>query len=816
MNELLTLINACCTGTGQASVDLKNKMLTPCPFCRSSASAKQPHSSLCQFPSGEWGVKIFGANCTCAGQTLNAVSIVGYFFNLTTPKDRIEKLKSICAGCHINPATFGVKDDNFKPEKRHAPDMRIRDKGLNKKKKSEPRGLDRLPDDVKKKVLKDLERTAEKKHLPSRFAVASMFSGGVKDTKNGDEIELGEFLRDVKNGRWRKEIETLRQITDKKARDLYKNNKLPTVAPWGVYTERNEAGLQSLSGFLVVDFDGKDNPGKDPKELRARLGAMPFCLGAFLSPSGHGVKAIVRANPELGKDGNTLLAETLTRHLGWQIDRQGSQWMQASWDPEAVIFPANPLQLKNLRAPDEYSLADAKQIFAGTLERYFYKGNALFHKKDGAQYKPFKMSEVNQDFRAAGIPKELWEAFLIDIRDKRYVHQIYHGLSGHTAGLYRDNEYSTLVESSPTLIEPKRGNWQTIRQALDAMFADPNEPLQLPALLTHLKFAYSNFRDQILNGFNEGHQPYMGIMGGAGTGKSSFMLQMIVTPLLGGRACDAKQALMAEDRFNSEISTSEILQIDDAEPVKYNLREMFSSNIKRYLYSRNLKMEGKGRDSFSLTKFFFFIIQAFNEEKDDCIDAAPQISEDILDKICYYHAAKNTPLPQGDLSLPTNERKHGVAMQIQAELPAFAWHLLNEHRIPAELLPETENDRNGFKCYIHPQCRKRLFETSMEHQFIEAFDYEQSQSATQNYGYEYPALKFFRIIGNDKISSRKAGRILTKLTREMPTRVTRRLRDGKHLYRIWDPRLPAPTEKQQPPPPQPPTTVTPTQEEMPW
>ena len=74
-------------------------------------------------------------------------------------------------------------------------------------------------------------------------------------------------------------------------KDLKK--KLPCITFAGVFSQRNKNGLINHSGLMVIDFDKVDNPTKYKKKLQ---GNKHFCL-LFISPSGDGVKGVVRINP---------------------------------------------------------------------------------------------------------------------------------------------------------------------------------------------------------------------------------------------------------------------------------------------------------------------------------------------------------------------------------------------------------------------------------------------------------------------------------------------------------------------------------------
>lgn len=100
-------------------------------------------------------------------------------------------------------------------------------------------------------------------------------------------ITLEKALNRIKNGASKDNIEKVR------AGDKETKNKLPAVVFAGEFSERNKKGLVSHSGLMVLDFDKFPNKEK-LKENFDTLTALPFVVAAFISPSGDGVKAVIR------------------------------------------------------------------------------------------------------------------------------------------------------------------------------------------------------------------------------------------------------------------------------------------------------------------------------------------------------------------------------------------------------------------------------------------------------------------------------------------------------------------------------------------
>jgi hypothetical protein len=62
----------------------------------------------------------------------------------------------------------------------------------------------------------------------------------------------------------------------------------------GVFVERKNEAIQSYNYITAIDIDKKDNPLTDMSEVFKQLCLIPSCILAFKSPSGNGVKGLVK------------------------------------------------------------------------------------------------------------------------------------------------------------------------------------------------------------------------------------------------------------------------------------------------------------------------------------------------------------------------------------------------------------------------------------------------------------------------------------------------------------------------------------------
>ena len=86
-------------------------------------------------------------------------------------------------------------------------------------------------------------------------------------------------------------------ITDAPAYKIYKEKNLPAVTFSGTFPKgkRKAQHLIRHSGYITIDVDGLT--ANQIASLLAELAQMPHIVMAFISPSGKGIKVIVRVNP---------------------------------------------------------------------------------------------------------------------------------------------------------------------------------------------------------------------------------------------------------------------------------------------------------------------------------------------------------------------------------------------------------------------------------------------------------------------------------------------------------------------------------------
>ena len=108
--------------------------------------------------------------------------------------------------------------------------------------------------------------------------------------QQGEVISLAKLLDEIRSGKHATLVAQIRNTTDDKARSVLKS-KLPAVTLSGVFDGAHQAkNIKSHSGLMQIDIDKVANVA----ELFAKLQKDWLVYALFLSPSGNGLKIIVR------------------------------------------------------------------------------------------------------------------------------------------------------------------------------------------------------------------------------------------------------------------------------------------------------------------------------------------------------------------------------------------------------------------------------------------------------------------------------------------------------------------------------------------
>ncbi|UJS17863.1 MAG: PriCT-2 domain-containing protein [Candidatus Jettenia sp.] len=169
--------------------------------------------------------------------------------------------------------------------------------------------------------------------------------------KTGATSNLDAVMDGIKSGKWRNQVEQVRNEADTKKRNALKQ-RLPAFTPSGVFSERKSSGLQSHSGRLAIDFDLQDNPELETslEAVRENLQKDKYSECVSSSVSGQGLFVIVKIDGDQHAESFEFLQAYYQENYELCIDKSCkdvSRLRFVSYDPklhynenaETVIVP---------------------------------------------------------------------------------------------------------------------------------------------------------------------------------------------------------------------------------------------------------------------------------------------------------------------------------------------------------------------------------------------------------------------------------------------------------------------------------------------
>ena len=166
------------------------------------------------------------------------------------------------------------------------------------------------------------------------------------NSSNGRAKDVSHWLDRIKNGAVKEQITLVRSKLDKKEKDIEKG-KLSAVTFGGQFTQRSKTGLKEHSGLLILDFDKLDT-FDEVVELKTKLSNSNYVFACWVSPSGNGLKCLVKIPKVKDNDLYANYYDAVYEHFIWVnetygkeiIDKSGkdiSRLCFESYDPDIYV-----------------------------------------------------------------------------------------------------------------------------------------------------------------------------------------------------------------------------------------------------------------------------------------------------------------------------------------------------------------------------------------------------------------------------------------------------------------------------------------------
>ena len=200
----------------------------------------------------------------------------------------------------------------------------------------------------------------------------------LKNPNNGESVALLEALNRIKNGNSKSLVNHIRDGNPEEKK------MLPCVCFSGEFAKRNAKGLIKHSGLMVLDFDNMK-----PNEIaisNLTLQENKHIVSAFISPSGNGIKAVVRVPNTLDIETHPQYYKSFVKEFKLDnIDSSGSDVARTCFEsfdeniyinPKAKIYKASVTPKAKIHIqPDVIVPADQETIIDFVLN---FKFNTSF------------------------------------------------------------------------------------------------------------------------------------------------------------------------------------------------------------------------------------------------------------------------------------------------------------------------------------------------------------------------------------------------------------------------------------------------------
>lgn len=293
---------------------------------------------------------------------------------------------------------------------------------------------------------------------------------------------------------------------------------------------------------------------------------------------------------------------------------------------------------------------------------------------------------------------------LLHTMENRCLDRCLDEMAGYSAGVFEMKSKRVMIKHSPRRIAPVEGDWTYTRNFIEERLG----PDQSRFFHSWLKASYRSLTECIPGEFAPGQAL---ILSGAANSAKSRLQHQIITPLLGWRSADPGAFMFGKTDFNDEMIEAEHLLMED--PINTTLtkdRVYFGEMVKAVVVNDDNRLHPKGKGAITGTPYWRLSISV-NDDPDK-MRVLPLITPDIEDKLMIFRVQSipitfpDTHLNGAEIADDILERRKAFREKIYSELPAYAWWLINEWAIPAEI----RSERFGVKHYHDETLVSDLFE----------------------------------------------------------------------------------------------------------
>ena len=162
----------------------------------------------------------------------------------------------------------------------------------------------------------------------------------IKETTTPYHVDVSVSLDRIKTTGASKElVKRIRKEKDKSKRNELKK-MLPAICFSGTFNKRVDTSLTEHSGLICLDFDGYPKV-KTMLDDKAAISKNPYVFAVFISPSGNGLKVLVKIPKD--KDNHVNYFQSLQKHFNSEyFDTTSKNLSRVCYESYDPLLYSNP------------------------------------------------------------------------------------------------------------------------------------------------------------------------------------------------------------------------------------------------------------------------------------------------------------------------------------------------------------------------------------------------------------------------------------------------------------------------------------------
>lgn len=281
----------------------------------------------------------------------------------------------------------------------------------------------------------------------------------IKETSTPFHRDVSVVLERIRTGKYAELIKQIRREKDKSTRNDLKKG-LPAICFSGTFQKRADDAIIEHSGLICLDFDGYKTK-REMLEFKESLKEDAYVMAAFVSPSGDGLKVIVKIPADV--QNHKRYFDALERHFNCPefdvTSKNISRVCYESYDPDIHVYAdslvwdamiqeeAKPLDSRSIRTT--IALKDENKII-DRLMRWWNKEYGLVEGKRNNNV--FVLAAAFNDF---GISKSLAEYVILQMESRDFtaseirttIDSAYRNVGAHGTKFYEDESETHRIKS---------------------------------------------------------------------------------------------------------------------------------------------------------------------------------------------------------------------------------------------------------------------------------------------------------------------------------------------------------------------------------